>query len=784
MKLFLINLTQAVRNLVKFKWQTLISVVGLVFGLVCLAFSANWFWYETHYESFRKDCDRLYLLKCRYAGAATGDVSDGLSYLLTDEFGKLVPSADALLLIRNETGSFPMEINGVDVQVGGGLSVTPDYFRYMDQPLLYGDSRTALKGEHDVVISRSLAQRVFGKLDVVGQPLDFNGETHTVAGVVEDVPAHSHLRADLYAPLEPGIQDYERGWNVSNFQGIVVTSRPEQTQRELAKMMAPADTTYNDARSYLMVPLAEGFQLREPATYWIDFLYPVAFTAVSALLVLSALFNYIFVLTTQMAGRLREYKLRISLGGTFGTNAAWLLTEVGVLQIVVIALSAAALEVVSHFSGMADVCATIYRVWGLCLVPYFVLVALGLVYPLWNLRRLYKAQFAGKAVRPQRPGPMLVVQLTVCVLLLFVFWGAGRQFRLMLNADLGFTTENILRVGNSYGALHDVFFDVPKAICSEGTACIDDAVAVNADLFERWGSIMTDAKNLGLDKDIVGDSTVALMDVFPSTFRFFDVKPLSGNLPDGRDEGVVQLVFSKAALDHLHLRDYPTGPLRLMGKDAKAVGVVDLRSRSFRSDREALVYYVQPEGELPKVNALRTAVYVKYKPGMRKEAEQVVSRVLEKFNVPENYVEVTSLDEHIRETYGTELRYYRLFTMLMVGAVLIALFGVISMSMYTMRMHRRSIAIRRVYGADFRSLARHYLGGYVGVSLLAAVIAYPVGLYAMTEWLKAYTERVEVGWLQGVAVLAVVVLIVVTVVLWQVRRVMGDNPADVVRSDS
>ena len=432
MKLFFINLTQAVRNLIKFKWQTLISVVGLTFGLVCLAFSANWFWYETHYESFRKDCDRLYLLKCRYAGAATGDVSEGLSYLLTDEFGKQVPSADALLLVRKETGSFPMKINGVDVQVGGGLSVTPDYFRYMDQPLLYGDSRTALKGEHDVVISRSLAQRVFGKLDVVGQPLDFNGETHTVAGVVEDVPAHSHLRADLYAPLEPGIQDYERGWNVSNFHGIVVTSRPEQTQRELAKMMAPADTTYNDARSYLMVPLAEGFQLREPATYWADFLYPVAFTAVSALLVLSALFNYIFVLTTQMAGRLREYKLRISLGGTFGANAAWLLTEVGVLQVVVIVLSAAALELASYFSGMPDVCATIYRAWGLCLVPYFVLVALGLVYPLWNLRRLYKAQFAGKAVRPQRPGPMLVVQLTVCVLLLFVFWGAGRQFRLML----------------------------------------------------------------------------------------------------------------------------------------------------------------------------------------------------------------------------------------------------------------------------------------------------------------------------------------------------------------
>lgn len=783
MRLFIINLTGAVRNLVKFKWQTLISVVSLAFGLVCLAFSANWFWYETHYESFRRDYDRLYLLKCRFSGASTGDVSDGLSYLLTDEFGKQVPSADALLLIRKETGSFPMEINGEDVQVGGGLSVTPDYFRYMDQPLLYGDSRTALKGEHDVVISRSLAQRVFGRLDVVGQPLDFNGETHTVAGVVEDVPAHSHLRADLYLPLEPGINDYERVWNVSNFCGIVVTSRPEQTQLELAKMMAPADTTYNTARSYLMVPLAEGFQLREPATYWTDFLYPVAFTAVSALLMLSALFNYVFILTTQMAGRLREYKLRISLGGSFRKNAVWLLTEVGVVQGLVVVVSAMAVELASYFSGMTDVCATIYRAWGLCLVPYFLLVALGLVYPLWNLRRLYRAQFAGRAVRPQRPGAMLVVQLATCVLLLFVFWGAGRQFRLMLDGDLGFTTANILRVGNEYGALDDVYFDLPDAIRSAGTSSVDDAIAVGSDLFWYNGFMAMTGAGLGLEGEGMRDSFALFMDVYPRVFRFFDVKPESGRLFNEQDDGTVEFLLSPEAQRTLQIYDYDSLSLTFKGLPAKVIGVVDIKRTPFQEAHEPVIYFRWPDREAPPGNVRRSAIYVKYKPGMRAEAEQIVAGVLKKFEVPEDRVEVTSFDEYIRTYYEKELRYFRLFSMLMAGSVLITLFGVVSMSMYTMRMHRRSIAIRRIYGAGFWLLARHYLGGYVGVSLLAAVVAYPVGLYAMTEWLKAYTERVEVGWLQGVAVLAVVLALVVAVVLWQVRRVMNDDPADVVRSE-
>ena len=73
MRLFIINLTGAVRNLVKFKWQTLISVVSLAFGLVCLAFSANWFWYETHYESFRRDADKMYQLKFEWIDSERTD---------------------------------------------------------------------------------------------------------------------------------------------------------------------------------------------------------------------------------------------------------------------------------------------------------------------------------------------------------------------------------------------------------------------------------------------------------------------------------------------------------------------------------------------------------------------------------------------------------------------------------------------------------------------------------------------------------------------------------------
>ena len=783
MRLFIINLTGAVRNLVKFKWQTLISVVSLAFGLVCLAFSANWFWYETHYESFRRDADKMYQLKFEWIDSERTDGGSSFPPLMYELMRRTLSPKDDVVLFFGRTRETFHEFNGRELKSCGCIGVSDNYLEVMGQPLLHGDIRTALTRPGQAVISRSLAERVFGTENVVGRQLDFDWLSFTITGVTEDVPAHSHLRADVYTNYES--MNPREAWQWHNFSvGVLIkTADTLSVMRRLAAMADTEEMKQLAPMRMFLLPIGQSFDQKSDTTFWTDFLYPVAFTAVSALLMLSALFNYVFILTTQMAGRLREYKLRISLGGSFRKNAVWLLTEVGVVQGLVVVVSAMAVELASYFSGMTDVCATIYRAWGLCLVPYFLLVALGLVYPLWNLRRLYRAQFAGRAVRPQRPGAMLVVQLATCVLLLFVFWGAGRQFRLMLDGDLGFTTANILRVGNEYGALDDVYFDLPDAIRSAGTSSVDDAIAVGSDLFWYNGFMAMTGAGLGLEGEGMRDSFALFMDVYPRVFRFFDVKPESGRLFNEQDDGTVEFLLSPEAQRTLQIYDYDSLSLTFKGLPAKVIGVVDIKRTPFQEAHEPVIYFRWPDREAPPGNVRRSAIYVKYKPGMRAEAEQVVAGVLKKFEVPEDRVEVTSFDEYIRTYYEKELRYFRLFSMLMAGSVLITLFGVVSMSMYTMRMHRRSIAIRRIYGAGFWLLARHYLGGYVGVSLLAAVVAYPVGLYAMTEWLKAYTERVDVGWLQGVAVLAVVLALVVAVVLWQVRRVMNDDPADVVRSE-
>ena len=50
----------AFRNLVKYKTQTLISIIGLSVGFTCFALSVLWIRYEMTYDNFHEGTDRIY----------------------------------------------------------------------------------------------------------------------------------------------------------------------------------------------------------------------------------------------------------------------------------------------------------------------------------------------------------------------------------------------------------------------------------------------------------------------------------------------------------------------------------------------------------------------------------------------------------------------------------------------------------------------------------------------------------------------------------------------------
>ena len=82
----------ATRNLLKYKVQSIISILGLAVGFVCFALSLYWIHYETTYDNFRQDVDRIYMVRTNdeYAeGQISPRVPYSLATYLTEHFPEI-----------------------------------------------------------------------------------------------------------------------------------------------------------------------------------------------------------------------------------------------------------------------------------------------------------------------------------------------------------------------------------------------------------------------------------------------------------------------------------------------------------------------------------------------------------------------------------------------------------------------------------------------------------------------------------------------------------------------
>ena len=160
------NLKQALRNLRSHGWQAGISATGLAVGIVCLTFSLNWLWTETNYDYFRPDYKDLYLVQ-----------HDDTAYLThlntyTSPYMPLpaVMQLDSLLEGEAEVGIFGMTVKPQIYPDGreeayfyaSGLYSFPGMVSALGFTVLSGDPEKALATPGHVVLTESLARKIFG----------------------------------------------------------------------------------------------------------------------------------------------------------------------------------------------------------------------------------------------------------------------------------------------------------------------------------------------------------------------------------------------------------------------------------------------------------------------------------------------------------------------------------------------------------------------------------------------------------------------------------------------
>lgn len=808
------NLKQALRNLRSHGWQAGISAMGLAVGIVCLTFSLNWLWTETNYDYFRPGYKDLYLVQ----------YNDSTRWTVSVVYNVAV-QMDSLLEGKAEVGVVGMT-SGIQVYPSGrkedyfrasSLAASSGMVRALGLTVLSGDPEKALAMPGHVVLTESLARKIFGRTDAVGQTFETSGYgvdgTQAVGAVVADNEGRTFREYDMFSPLN--VQESEREWNAFGLYMVYVrTEEPRVVEEAFSRIYLPQEKSYWKFR---LIPLRTAHKVGYGESFLHAYFYPLAFTLISVLLLCSAVVNLLAVYTSVFLGRVREYALRRSMGASAWQNAVWMLTEVMPVALSGILLGCVALEWLAHEGQVPGNLSHVYVCFAQVVGAVLVLVVAGTGYPVHKVRRAYRFTLGGGASAGRSHAWLLVVQCFASAFLLFISLGMQRQLSGMMNQDLGFEREDMLRLhtGRKYWPgeeepfdFKSIFYDLPQEFRKEAAAGITDAIALPADIFNRFSrrriNLLTEEEWNGKKDDrLTPENEIDYMEVPYAAFDFFHLRMARGARLEEQPEqdGVEPIIFNEAACRKFRVGDfrkvnlyvgsddtghnimmYTTWTNHIAGK-LEVKGIMDVRLSDFHEEERPLMWVGIPDRHECRF-VEHDAVYVKHAPGRREDAEAAIRSVLRRFDVPEDKIHLMPLEQYMADSYKEETYYAGLLSALTVFSVLITFSGVFSMQLYSLRLRRRSMAIRRVMGAGFRDVFRPQLRSYLLYVVAGSVLAYFPAALLMHKWMEYfhYGETPCVG-LMSVIVCGMCV-VVSLIVYGQVRRCMNDKPMEVLRPES
>jgi putative ABC transport system permease protein len=234
-------------------------------------------------------------------------------------------------------------------------------------------------------------------------------------------------------------------------------------------------------------------------------------------------------------------------------------------------------------------------------------------------------------------------------------------------------------------------------------------------------------------------------------------------------------ILNETAIREMGLKDPVGKPFSLYETKGTIAGVVeDFHFKDMHQKIGPCVLFWKPDwmGQL----------YVKASAGRTPEAIAAVKKIWAAYN-PEEPFEFSFLDDVYTSMYTKDQQIGTLFNVFACIAIFISCLGLLGLVTYTAQLKTREIGIRKVLGASVTSVTGMLAKEFVGLVLLAILIASPVGWYFMDRWLQDFAYRSTISWWIFPVAGAFALLIAVMTISVQAIKAALANPVKSLRTE-
>jgi len=665
-----------------------------------------------------------------------------------------------------------------------------------------GNAKEALQQPNSIILASETARKYFGDEDPIGKTLEVNSFVGIfnvqVTAVAKKLPANSHFRFNSLVSLQT-LGDLNNFWAFHMFQTYLLlndNSSAAQLEKKLPGFVNKyiINNPQADGRQDIHLQPLTAIHLHSNMTGEIgingDITYIYVFAGVAIFILLIACFNFTNLSTARSLTRAKEVGLRKVVGAhrkqLLGQFLGETILFAFISLILALVISSLVLPVFNQLSAR-ELHIDFSKNYQLVILLIVLVAGVGAfagLYPAAVLSafkpiEVLKGKFMKGSKGVSFRKVLVTLQFVVSITLIASTILVTRQLNFLQNKKIGFDKENVL------------VLTLPKDMDSTRLASFKASLLGERFIFSVAGSSVLPGVNIPVNQ--VNDGNIDLSKAYSMQMLSIDqdfvttmkMKLLAGrnfatDHPTDKTEG---FIINEEAVKKLGWKDASSAIGKTIQwvrpdvvlKKGIVLGVVEnFNITPLRSGVQPLVMHYSP---------LRFQyLYVRFNQSNAKALTGIVGKKFSEF-YPKQSFEYSFLDDNLNAMYSNEQRLGSIFSYFSLLAILIACFGVLGLSLYSIQQRIKEIGIRKVLGAGVLSITAGLLKEFVKPVCIAAIIATPVAWYAMNKWLEHFAYRINISWWVFVAAGAQALVIAILTIGIQSIKAAIANPVRSLRTE-
>jgi putative ABC transport system permease protein len=756
-----LNFKIALRNVFRNKLVFSVKMLGLS---LCLAFAfmvSAFVIHEFRFDNYHKEPEEIFRIgsEVGIAGAITKYAVSPVA--LADGIEQEIPEVEEAIRIMYH-GRPVLTIEDKTFNTDVALRANSDLLKVFHFDFIRGD-KNALDDPNKIVLTESMAYKLFGDVDPMQQTIDLPYTQLEVTAVIKDVPANSHLK--FGALISWDTYDIGDTWDNLNAYTYVKLKSGSSLDDFLPKIRTlfqehqseiEGERQFESGDNIKVLPIVENIMGIHLAGYLDeDIADKRSKTNVYILVIVGILFfvtgliNFVNLSLAEQTTNLRKIGILQVYGGASADNGKLILTNLLLTFFIILPLTTllifgSLMLAESHFSISINK--------DVFLSSRFLLIGLGFITAFIfstkinsfilsrsnDIINALKGKINSRQNGFQLREMLVASQLSFSIIMIAIIVIIVEQFQFVNSMDKGFEDKNTIVVKMRSGDFSsgEVFQESVRKLAGiktvDGSSFYFDNIETK-ELFEVETAagrkkMLVSYMNCGYD--------------FINGLNIQLVEGRNFSREHGTDKQGAYLINETAAKEFGWKKAVGKriwGPMGTDRSEGEVIGIVkDFNFESLHSKIEPLIIFPVAEGWgieyiYIKTNPIRPANLIS-------EIEKEYKKSYDGLPFEWEY-----LDAKYHSLYKEDYEIKDVFQIGLVISIFVSCLGIFSISALLVIMRAKEMGIRKVIGANPIQLFGLHMKSFVKFIMIAVAIAWPVIYFLSRHWLSDFAYHIDLN---------------------------------------